>query len=110
MEYSCVIFKADYNSESVKKPQLRLRRWCAGSLGICYGFGYISIHFYVEITFEQAVSFQIAAYGKEAIIMDPIRVIRFVNRGLKYPVISTYEEIKKFIKRSKYSSLMFIPN
>ncbi|CAB3226307.1 unnamed protein product [Arctia plantaginis] len=108
VEYSCVTFRADHSSSKLKEaPKLHIQRWCAGSTGICFGFGYLSIHFRISVRFKDNFRFILRAYGQEAKIVDPRKAIEYINLKMQYPTIPYVHEVRDKMKNSAYGPYIY---
>lgn len=109
VEYSCVTFRADYTSSKFKhKPKLHIQRWCAGPTGICFGFGYLSIHFRISVRFSGNFKFVLRAYGQEAKLVDPRRALQFINRKMEYPTIPNIYVVRDTMKSGGYYPYVYV--
>ncbi|XP_072946218.1 uncharacterized protein [Epargyreus clarus] len=89
-EYSCIIFRVDNERDSHQDPPyIRLRRWCNSRNPICYSFQYLQIDLYVEIIFSGDVTYNIAAYGKEATKIDMKKVTAYFNHKREFPEVES---------------------
>ncbi|XP_028159871.1 uncharacterized protein LOC114352461 [Ostrinia furnacalis] len=89
VEYSCVVVRAD-NALGGAAPRLRLRRFCASTAQFCYDQHHLEVKFHVTIHFVGPTTYQVRAYGKPVVTIDPKQAMKYINQFAKHPELPKY--------------------
>lgn len=90
--------EAIQESENIKgNPKIYLRRWCAGPAQMCFEYQFLEINFFINIIIENNSIFRIAAYGKPAQIIEPLKAMLYSNRYIREQTISNYSSMLNYL-------------